>query len=84
VNLGDLSPDEVQVELYFGALNPAGDIVEGAALPMYIAEKQADGVCVYEGHMLCLKSGQFGCTVRVIPAHRGLVRKFEPGHITWA
>ncbi len=40
VNLGDLSPDEVQVELYFGALNPAGDIVEGAALPMYVAEKQ--------------------------------------------
>mgnify|MGYP001041997548 CR=1 FL=1 len=84
VNLGDLEPDDVQVELYFGGLNPAGDILEGAALPMYMAEKRGDGVFVYEGHMLCLKSGQFGCTVRVIPVHRSLVRKFEPGLIMWA
>jgi len=34
--------------------------------------------------MLCLKSGQFGCTIRVIPSHRGLVRKFDPGRIAWA
>ncbi|MDI9423572.1 MAG: alpha-glucan phosphorylase, partial [Spirochaetota bacterium] len=84
VNLGELSPDDVQVELYFGSLNPAGEIVEGAALPMYVAEEQGDGACIYEGHMLCLKSGQFGCTIRVIPSHRGLVRKFDPGRIAWA
>ncbi|HSV97443.1 MAG TPA: alpha-glucan family phosphorylase [Spirochaetota bacterium] len=83
-NLGDLTPEDVQVELYFGGLNAAGVIVDGVALPMYMAEKTGDGLFVYEGHMLCLKSGQFGCTVRVIPAHRGLVRKFEPGLIMWA
>ncbi len=84
VDLDDISPDEVQVELYFGNLNPAGEIIEGAALPMSVAEQQGKNTYIYEGQMLCLKSGQFGFTVRLIPHHNHMVRKFEPGFITWA
>lgn len=84
VNLADLSPDDVRVELYFGNLNPAGDILEGAALPMFVVEKQDKNNYLYEGQMLCLKSGQFGFTVRIIPSHKDQVRKFEPGFIMWA
>ncbi len=84
VDLGDLSNEDVQVELYFGSLNPDGEIAEGASLPMFITDEQEGGVYVYEGQMLCLKSGQFGFTVRIIPMHDGMARKFESGLITWA
>ncbi|MBP7583130.1 MAG: alpha-glucan family phosphorylase [Spirochaetes bacterium] len=84
VHLGDLNPESVNVELYFGNLNPAGEIIEGAALPMFAAEKNADGSHTYEGKLLCLRSGQFGFTVRAMPANPGMIRKFEPKLISWA
>jgi starch phosphorylase len=82
--LGDIHPESVNVELYFGNLNPAGEIVEGVALPMVLVEKKDDGTCIYEGKLLCLRSGQFGYTVRVLPTHANMSRKFEPKLITWA
>ncbi len=84
VNLGDLKPEDVLVELYFGNLNPAGEIIEGAALPMFVSESHDKGNYLFEGQMLCLKSGQFGFTVRILPAHANMARKFEPGYIMWA
>lgn len=84
VHLGTLKPEDVNVELYFGNLNPAGEIVEGAALPMFMSEDQGGGNYFFEGQMLCLKSGQFGFTVRIIPFRKDIQRKFEPGLITWA
>jgi starch phosphorylase len=84
ISTGELGPDDVNVELYFGNINPAGEIIEGAALPMSQVEKQTNGHYIYEGQMLCLTTGQFGFTVRIIPMHKNMARKFEPGLITWA
>lgn len=85
VSLGTISTDEVAVELYFGSLNQAQDISEGATLPMKKTEDNGNGVYTFEGQMLCLRSGQFGFTVRVIPHNSGMVRKFDPElKITWA
>ncbi|HDP80651.1 MAG TPA: alpha-glucan family phosphorylase, partial [Spirochaetes bacterium] len=83
VDLAELTPEDVRVELYFGNLNHAGDIQEGVALPMNLAGNNDDGSFVYEGHVLCLKSGQFGFTVRVIPYNGYMSRKFEPGMVIW-
>jgi starch phosphorylase len=84
VTLGEIDPESVNVELYFGNLNPAGEIIEGAALPMFAVEKDADGSHTYEGRLLCLRSGQFGFTVRAMPANPDMIRKFEPKLISWA
>ncbi|MDH7553310.1 MAG: alpha-glucan family phosphorylase [Spirochaetota bacterium] len=84
INLGELKPADVQVELYFGNLNQKGEIEEGAALPMLMVEDLGNGKYTYEGRMLCLKSGQFGFTVRVIPLHADMPRKYESRMITWA
>ena len=84
IKLDGLPHEQVSVELYFGNLNPAGEILEGAALPMVMTEKRTDGSYTYEGRLLCLRSGQFGFTVRVIPSNPDMIRKFEPKFITWA
>jgi len=85
VELGDLKPEDVLVELYFGAMSPAEDIINGAALPMSCTGTSEKGNFLFEGQMLCLVSGQFGLTVRVLPCHRSSARKFEPEvSITWA
>jgi hypothetical protein len=43
-----------------------------------------NGKHTYRGQILCLKSGQFAYTVRVIPYHPERVRKFDPDlPMTW-
>ncbi|MBN1532708.1 MAG: alpha-glucan family phosphorylase [Spirochaetes bacterium] len=82
--LGELTPDDVLAELYFGALNSKDEIVEGVALPMIQMDKNDRGNFVYVGSVLCLISGQFGFTVRVLPHHEHNVRKFDPRlPLTW-
>ncbi len=85
VDLGGLSEGDMQVELYFGNLDKKGEIVDGVALPMTPCGTAGSGRHEFMGQMLCLQSGQFGFTVRVIPHHNLMARKFDPDFkITWA
>jgi starch phosphorylase len=84
VVLGGISPEDVLVEVYFGNLNPDGQIVEGAALPLSLVSKMDDNCYRFEGQMLCLRTGQFGYTARVVPSHDLMTRKYEPGLVVWA
>lgn len=85
INLGDLQPSDVSVELYMGLLNADGEIVEATPLPM-----KPVGSSSGEGHVFETvtsadsKSGLHGFTVRILPYHPELTTSFLPGLITWA
>ncbi len=84
IALGQLTPDNVIVELYFGGLDQSQEIHEGASLPMKFIESR-DSIHVFEGQVLCLRSGEFGYTVRIIPSHQDITRKFDPDlKIIWS
>ena len=84
VRLGPLSPDDVEVDLYFGQLDAAGEIVGGEAIAM-----QAAGQDDQDNHLFetvtagCRSSGRHGYTVRVLPRHPDLATEFLPGLIAW-
>ncbi len=85
VRPGDLSPEDLLVELYFGSVNGFDTIVDGVAVPMMYAGTDGRGNYEYEGSMLCLQSGQFAFTVRVLPHRDGLSRKYDPDFsVNWA
>lgn len=84
VNIGQTREEDIQVELFFGNLDSTGEIVNGVAVPMSKVEEVKGSEYIYEGRMLCLKSGQFGFTVRAVPNNQDMVRRFESGVITWA
>jgi glycogen phosphorylase len=85
IDLGHMTPEQVLVELYFGALDKNGEIVEGVALPMRDGGAGSKGARLFQGQMLCLQSGRFGFTIRVLPYRSGMPRKFDPElKITWA
>ncbi len=85
INLGKISPEDVLVELYFGSVDQFGEISDGVAAPMERRGNDADGIFSYTGQMLCLQSGRFGYTVRIIPFNRNMSRKFDPDlPFTWA
>ena len=84
VHLGNLKPEDVQVELYVGLVNPSGELVRGTAVPMaVIASLDADHYR-YEAEAKRRISGQHGYTVRVLPHHPDLATHFQTGMVRWA
>nr|MBC7245122.1 alpha-glucan family phosphorylase [Chloroflexota bacterium] len=82
VNLSHLTPDDVSVELYEGALNMDQEIGEGQAIPMsYVGMEK--GLSLFAAKVQFRSSGRRGYTVRVLPRHGDLSNPFELRLITW-
>jgi starch phosphorylase len=84
VRLGSLSPADVAVELYFGRLDPAGDITGAQIALMQPEGRDSQGYQVFCGEVPCARSGLHGYTVRVRPVHSDLPAPMLPGLISWA
>jgi starch phosphorylase len=83
VKLGDLSPDEVNVQLYHGRVDAENRIVESLSDTMTIQESHAHGEHVYRQELTCGGSGRYGLTARVIPRGNDWSHDM-PGFMTWA
>jgi starch phosphorylase len=83
INLAGLSPDDIQVELYQGAVNADGQIVNGIPVVMeYQGEDSSH--CVYTADIIYNTSGLQGLSLRVLPKHKNLSSLYEPGLVLWA
>jgi starch phosphorylase len=82
VKLGHLSPEDVSVETYEGALDSKQQIERGRPTPMSYVRVEK-GVSLFEGRVRCQSSGLRGYTVRVLPRHEDLADPFEPRLIVW-
>ena len=86
VHLGQLTPDDVQVELYYGKLGTRGDISDdGQAVPMNLNTAEAvDGAYTFSTKVTYENSGQRGLSVRVLPKHGSLPSPFQLRIVRWA
>jgi starch phosphorylase len=83
VTLGGLSPDDIEVQLFHGAVDSLGDIPAPRTVAMNHNGSHEGSTWVYTGTIPCRASGQHGYSVRVLPRHPDLSNPFEPGLITW-
>ncbi len=83
VDLGELSPNEVEVELYYGRLKSVDTLVASQTKLMTKREDRGNGCCLYDCTITCRDSGRYGFTARVTPRGDDFV-KFTPGLVTWA
>jgi len=83
VNLGELRPEEVDIELYYGYMKSLEELEASLVEPMTVLEDRGNGTYVYGCSLPCKVSGRFGFTARAVP--RGDERiKSAPELITWA
>ena len=83
VNLAELRPDEIDVELYYGHMKSLEDLEASHAEQMDVLEDRGNGQYLYGCSLACPSSGRFGFTVRVTP--RGDERvKSTPRLLSWA
>ncbi len=85
VSLGQLSPQDVRVELFLGAVSAEGEIIHPRIIPMQLFKMEKEGVYLFIASSVdCAESGLRGYTVRVLPDHPDLTTPFLPGIISWA
>jgi len=85
IDLGQLTPEEVRVQVYYGKLTTLGTIGEQAeAINMKASGVESDGTCKFTAKVTYDTSGERGLSVRVMPYHPYLHTSFLPGMITWA
>jgi glycogen phosphorylase len=84
VELGDLSPEDVEVQIYFGKVDEIAQGNKSYVTMNNTPKKNKSSVFAYRGEIECKDTGQFGYTLRVVPKHDLLQNPFDLGLIRWA
>ncbi len=83
VTLGELHPDEVEVQLYYGPMKSPEVLIESHTEEMTVLKETGDGSYLYGCNISCVDSRRYGLTARVRPKRDDLIR-LVPGLMTWA
>lgn len=85
VDLGDLTPKDVEVQIYYGPFEKQEDPEQFSYVVMNAEpRKDKNGYYRYAGEILCKRSGQQCYTIRILPKNNLLIHPFEMGVVYWA
>lgn len=84
IDLHGLTPSDVQVELYQGSINAAGEIANGIPVVMEDQGQDSQGYSIYTADISYASSGLQGLSLRILPKHEYLSSPYQLGLIIWA
>jgi starch phosphorylase len=84
VALGELAPDDVEVQLVCGHVGQSGELESPITLPMVDAGALDDRHRSFTGSAPLGIAGRMGVTVRVVPRHDLVDTPVEFGRVAWA
>ncbi|GHT52362.1 alpha-glucan phosphorylase [Spirochaetia bacterium] len=84
IELGPISPDELQVELYHGSVSNQSTEIQNARKTEMKAVGQEGSAHLFQVRIECADTGMQGHTVRILPKHEALVHPYRTGFIKWA
>ncbi|NNN32551.1 glycosyltransferase family 1 protein [Streptomyces sp. S3(2020)] len=80
VGLGELTPEDVEVQAVSGRVDEEDRIADAMTVPLKpVGGPDPEGQWVYEGPLALDRTGPFGYTVRILPSHRLLASGAELG-----
>jgi glycogen phosphorylase len=79
VQLGDLTPDDIEVQLVTGRVSSDDQLYQPRVNPFPAGVVVEDGLRRYESWVEARRAGAIGYTVRVVPYHRLLASSSEMG-----
>mgnify|MGYP006945461197 CR=1 FL=1 len=84
VELGELTPDDVEVQIYFGKVDGGENTARNFVNMINITKKSKESKYTYRGEIECRDTGLIGFTLRILPKHELLINQFELSLIRWA
>jgi len=79
VSLGELGPEEVEVQVVHGRASESDDLRDIETAPLGFAKTYEAGRHRFSGDLVLTRTGVFGYTVRVLPKHAGIANSTEMG-----
>ncbi|MBP7867112.1 MAG: alpha-glucan family phosphorylase [Acidobacteria bacterium] len=83
LDLGGLSPDDVEVDVYYGPTDTNDEFIEREVEPLLFMGDSPAGVHRFSGEIRCIKTGKFGFAIRVLPFHSLLVSQLAMNLTHW-
>ncbi|MDR1127322.1 MAG: alpha-glucan family phosphorylase, partial [Treponema sp.] len=84
IDLASLTPDEIKVELYHGAISSKNGRIENAHRSEMKPLGNEGSVYRYQVRIECADTGIQGHTVRILPKHDALIHPYRTGLIKWS
>ncbi len=85
ISLGELTPQDVEVQVYYGPLDHQDNPEYNETIVLNPESKKTkDSNYKFTGSITTRRSGQQGFTIRVLPKNSLLINPFELGLIYWA
>ncbi len=84
VELGELTPDDVAVELVHGRARAGDTLSDVEHEPLTLESTELGQPAVFAGQVSLARSGSFGYTVRVVPRNASLASSAELGLVAVA
>jgi starch phosphorylase len=81
--LGELTPEDVMVEAYFGRLDPAGNFTDSYTSVMALEKDAGNKLYVFSCNIAFDKVGHFGINIRVTPNHPNPEIRHAMGLVIW-
>ena len=81
--LGDLKPEDVDVQLHVGAADGEAVFKEGRSVSMSFDARMGEAY-LYKGDVPCYKSGRHDFAVRVVGKHPDVANPFMPMFMKWS
>jgi len=82
VRVGELAPEDLSVEAYYGRLNLDNEITDSITVELFPTDK-SDEATIYSGKLKLFQVGRFGMTIRVMPKHELNVNPLHSGIVKW-
>lgn len=83
IHIGNIDPENIVVECYYGPMDMEGNITDGKASIMECEGAVKDRDFKFSGEIPCDNAGLHGFAIRVLPSHEHLVQQYIPGFILW-
>ena len=83
VYLNDISPDNIDIQVFYGPVGPLNTIEKSHTLMMQMDTHEEKGYYTFSSTIQCEQAGRYGFTVRAVPKHKSW-KDTMPGMVTWA
>ena len=82
LQLGQLSPNDLSVDIYYGRVDSKADFLDRSTLTLRDFTQKGNQT-VFRGEIPCQDVGRFGFRVRILPSHPLLSNPYSLGLILW-
>lgn len=83
VSLGEISPEDVSVEVYYGVAGQDEILEEPMIQQMKCIGRTSESTYRYETDITLIDGGDYSYTFRVVPYNEKLINRFDMGLIRW-